>query len=336
MIYLEDPTIPKPLWDALVDSSEDYGAEVKDFMKEIKGKYEHVVSVTALKKPTQEAVLVSRHSHEIYINPLENLWHSMMGNIVHWVLEKYASKNPNYVTEFRMAAEIKVNGKLCLVHGKFDLYKKKPKVIEDWKVTSGVAMQYDKEDHRIQLNVLRWILMKNGWEVKKLRNIYLFPHLDKTQFRKEWYPKRHAASVDVELMDLEEVEFYIKNRIRKQMAEKSLPDNKLTPCTDEERWIRSNVFLGYARVKSGKKDENGKLPFSSRAAIRADDEEEVKQYQADNSIKDEDFLIKQIKGAPTKCSYCSAVTFCHQRQPEIVAEEKAQAEKDKYTNNKSK
>jgi hypothetical protein len=334
MIYIEDPTIPKPLWDALVDSSEDYGSEVKDFLKTQKGNYGHVVSATALQKPTQEAVLVGRHFKEIYVNPLDNLWHSMMGNIVHWVLEKYASKDPRYITEFRLGAEIKVNGKVCLVHGKFDLYDKQEKSIEDWKVTSGTSMMYDKKDHAIQLNILRWILYRNGYKVKKLKNIYLFPHLDKTKFKTDWYPKRHCKVIEQELMDMEEVEFYIRNRIRAQLTEKDKPDNKLTPCTDEERWIRGSSYAGYERVKSGKKGEE--KPFSTKAAIRHEDMTEIMNYRDEKGLDSDNFLIKEFKGAPTKCSFCNAVSFCHQRQPEIIAEEKIEAFKQKNTNNKKK
>lgn len=311
MNYLEDDTIPGPLWAALVDSSKEYGDEVKDFMS---GKnYFHATSVTALNKPSQASVLEKRHSHEMWVDPVKDLWHSLLGNIVHFVLEKYAAKDPSYISEFRLGTEITVDGKKCYIHGKFDLYNKDTFTLQDWKLTSAQNMLYPKTHYELQLNILRYIMIKNGYKVKHLEDIYLFPHLDKTKMNNPNYPKRNVLPVKVEIMDLADVEKHIKERMSVQLTEKDKPDKELTPCTDEERWIRDSFWGLYTRLKSGPVENDGKRRFSSRLATRGDSKSEMIKWRKANGHKKEDVLYKEFKGLPKYCSYCRAAPFCRQQ-----------------------
>lgn len=316
--YIHDGTIPKPLLDALIDSDKEYAAEVKEFMSD-KKHYHYATSVTSLNRPTQASELARRHGFEIYVHPLKDCWHSFMGNVIHFVLEKYAAKDPDYITEFRLGAEITVDGKLCYIHGKFDLYNKVTEKIQDWKLTSGTNMMYPKTDFERQLNVLRYILLRNGWKVKGMEDVYLFPHLDKTKMNNPLYPKEHALVTQVEEMPINEVEEMIKNKIRSQLTEKDKPDKELTPCTNEERWVRDSSWNIYLRKKGGKKGE--KQEFSSRAAFRAPTVKEIIRWRKENGIPKEDSLYKEFKGEPKMCAYCKSAPFCHQRLNEIIEAE---------------
>jgi len=318
MIYLNDDRIPLPLWDALVDSDKDYGEEVKDFLKDKRNAVS--ISVTSLNSPAQKRILQARHHEETYIEPLKDLWHSMMGNVVHWVLEKYAAKNPRYITEFREGIDIDVDGVQCFVHGKFDLFDRDTGTLQDWKLTSGTNMLYPKDDHVMQLNVLMYILKAKGYHVKAMQDIYLFPHLDKTKMSNELYPKEHCKVVDVPKMKLQDIEDFIRDKLRVHLTEKEKEDKDLVHCTDDERWARGSYFAGYTRKKGGKK--GGVQDFSSRAAFKADTRDELFRYMDTNGIKGTDFLIKEFKGKPALCGYCKAAPFCQQRQRELIEEEK--------------
>lgn len=323
MIFLEDSTIPIALWDALVASNEEYGEEVGDYLKGHKGK--PAISVTSLSRPPRPTQLMARHNAEIFIDPLKDCWHSMMGSVIHWVLEKHASRYKHLVAEHRLGTDITVDSEKIHIHGKFDIYDKREEALEDWKLTSANSLLYDKEEHRLQLNRLRYILMENGYKVRKLRNIYLIPHLDKTKFLNPEYPKRNAVMVDVPLMPIKEVVAGIKERARAQMAARQLTDNDLPYCTDEERWIRQNFWLAYTRKKGGRK---GILqPFSSRSSKKTDTKKEMIKWRKSNGIPLSHIKYKNIKGHPTKCDYCKAAPFCNQLQKELLVHEQSRKNK---------
>jgi len=319
MNFIEDPTIPIALWEALVASNEEYGEEVKDYLSGKKSDF--AISVTSLSRSPRQHLLQSRHHKDIFIDPLTDCWHSFMGNVVHWVLEKYASKKKHLIAEQRMGFDMVIDGKTVHIHGKFDIYDKSRKVIQDWKLTSANSFLYDKAEHRFQLNRLRYILLENGYEVNGLENVYLFPHLDKTKFANPAYPKKNAVTVPVPFMDLSEVRKGIKARAREHLNGVQLTDTSLPFCTDEERWIRENFWLAYTRKKGGRKGVT--QHFSTRSAIRTDTKNELIRWRKKMGIKLEDVRYKQIKGHPTKCDYCKAAPFCNQLQQELIASERA-------------
>lgn len=320
MIYVEDETIPPPLYDALVDSDKEYGDEVKEFLKG--KKYEMAISVTSLNTPIQKQILTSRHHKEIYVDPLKDCWHSMMGSVVHWVLEKYAAKSPRYFTEFREEVMLNVDGKQVCVHGKFDLYDRETFLLQDWKLTNASNMIYPKTHFELQLNVLKYILESKGYKVRGLQDIYLFPHLDKTKFNNPEYPRIHAKTVDVPIMPRKEIEDYIKSRVKSQLTEREKPDKLLTPCTDEERWVRGSFFAGYERKKGGKKGEIQE--FSSRSSVKGDNAAELIAYRDSKGLAEHDFFIKEYRGEAKGCNFCKGAPFCHQRQHELIEQDKQQ------------
>ena len=208
------------------------------------------------------------------------------------------------------------------IHGKFDLYDKGLCKLQDWKLTSGTNMMYPKTDFERQLNVLRYILLRNGWKVAKgegMEDVYLFPHLDKTKMNNPKYPREHALTVPVEEMDLAEVEDMIRNKIRAQLTEKEKPDHELTPCTDEERWIRDTSWSIYLRKKGGK--VGVEQPFSSRSAFRAPTKAEIVAWRREQGIPKKDSSYKEFKGEAKACTYCKAAPFCHQRLDELMQAE---------------
>lgn len=309
-MFLPDDSIPKPLYDALIASDDGYSTEVKEYLR-THGR-DINLSVTSLNKPVQSLILTKRHWNEIMIRPLDDLWHSFMGQVIHWVLEKYASNDPNYYTEFRQGVTFEYGKKEVHIHGMLDLYNRKEKGIEDWKLTSGNSMMYPKTSYENQLNLLGYIMQENGYEVNSLRNIYLFPHLDKTMFQKPDYPRRHAKVVNVPMERRSVIEDRIFRKIKSYTKSLDKMDKDLPLCTDEDRWVRGSVFKGYTRKKGGKK---GVIqPFTSTAKISSEDRNELIKFQLTENLSNEDFKVVEFKGEPKYCHYCPAAAFCHQHQ----------------------
>lgn len=313
-IYLPDDTIPKPLYDAIIASQAEYGAELREFLK-TQPVTEMPISVTSLIGAPQRKILSSRHHHEMYVDPVKDLWPSFMGNCIHLVLETQAKKNPNYLVEFRLGMVVTVDGKKILVHGKFDLYDRVAEDLEDWKITRPTSILYDKTDHIMQLNVLRMICKANGYPVKRMCDVYMFPHLDAKSANIEGYPTRNAMRVYVDVLPDDQVMKYIYDRTKKHLANKDCDDEDLDYCTDAERWIRGSTFKVYFR-KKGK----GIQDFSSKAAHYFATELEIKAWAAKHDASGgEEYNIKEYKEAPKACDYCDSRPFCHQWRKEITA-----------------
>ena len=50
------------------------------------------------------------------------------------------------------------------------------------------------------------------------------------------YPKAPALELDFDLMTPDETEEFVADKIGKILEAEKLPDEKLPPCSDEERW----------------------------------------------------------------------------------------------------
>lgn len=309
-MFLPDSTIPKPLYDALVASDEGYSTEVRDYLR-THGR-DINLSVTSLNKPVQSLILTKRHWDEIMIRPLDDLWHAFMGQVIHWVLEKHASNDPNYYTEFRQGVNFEYGKKEIHIHGMLDLYDRKRKVIQDWKLTSGESMLYPKTSYEHQLNLLGYIMQEHEYEVNGLENIYLFAKLDKTMFGKPDYPRRHAKVVNVTMERQSVVEDRIFRKIKSYLKSLDKLDKDLPLCTDEDRWVRGSLFKGYTRKKGGKK--NVVQDFVKNAVISSEDKADLTKFQLSENLEDKDFKVVEFKGEPKYCHYCPAAAFCHQHQ----------------------
>lgn len=306
MNYLPDPTIPQPIYDALVDSDAEYGNEVREYLSGIQ--CDHAVSVTSLLKSPRRFQLEKRHYNDIVVNPVDDLWNSMLGTIVHYILERYGRNDDNYLTELRQGVTFDINGKRVHLHGKFDSYDVNQKHLRDYKFTKATSMLYDKEEHELQLNILKYICDSRDMPVDRISNVYLFPHLDKMFSKKEGYPSRNIQEKEYNVRPREEIEKLIRHRLKLHSESSSLKDDDLPECTDAERWIRETVWKVYLLKKDGK-------GFSSRAAFSSTDRKEVRDFI--DRLNGERYTEEVKKGKPTACIYCKGNVFCNQLQKEI-------------------
>jgi hypothetical protein len=207
---------------------------------------EGCLSATTLLQGVKQILLTERHWDELEDDAADRLW-ATWGTAVHALLEH---EDENDFTEETVSREVEG----VRVTGKIDNYNMASGVIIDYKTTSTWKVIYQNfEDWRLQGLIYAWLLVRNGFTVKKCRFIALLKDHSKTDAaRKSGYPKNpvYVYEFDVTEKDLEEIEFFIDKKISLYLYEKELDDDLITPCTPEERWDAPSK---HAVMKEGRK-----------------------------------------------------------------------------------
>lgn len=247
-------------------------------------------SATTLLKGTCETILMKRHWNEIKTDVSENIW-QIFGTAVHSIFEK--QKDNSFKEEF-FAVDVS-NSK---VTGRVDSYDMENETIVDWKTASVWKVQFkDFSDWKRQGVIYAWLLKKNGLNVKKCRFIALLKDHSKSKARFDAsYPQSpvYVYESAVKEKDLEEIEKFIKEKVRNLEESEKVDDEKLSPCTADERWATEGKWKA---KKEGRKT----------ALKVCDTEEEAKAV-----IKDiTGGYVEYVAGSSKKCiDYCSCKEFC--------------------------
>jgi len=155
------------------------------------------------------------------------------GQILHQILE--TSTPSDHKSENRVGAM--VNG--WKVTGQYDLIEP-DRTMVDYKKVKVWAYVYGNKEWEYQANVNRWLLHKNGEEIKKLVNWLMFKDFIKSKAGTGKYPKEQMIPIELPMWSLDQAEKYITERVvLHQEAQKSGPDQALAnnfPCSSEERW----------------------------------------------------------------------------------------------------
>lgn len=332
MKFIPRPDLPLPLIEALTDAHVQYQVEKMEHMKDAP-EHDFELSVTTLTRAPREYQLFLRHHDEVTVDPLAECWFSLQGNIIHYILDKYAKKNDRFIAETRIGKVIEVRGVRVYIHGQLDLYDKQNKELTDWKYQSATAAMYEKPEYHAQLNILRWLAYNNPefpHHIETLQNVKLFRQLDVTKMSMEGYPKENAQFDPIEKWSKKKVEKYITTRATMHLMARDALDDNLPECSDAERWIRDSYYKVYTLLKSSKEKRFRKTASFSGSY------EECKEYieqlgvVAPEPISDEDQKrgIKEVvsdgvklvcvKGKATRCiSWCSISGFCNQFRKEV-------------------
>ena len=251
-----------------------------------KGEY----SATTLLKGACEQVLTSRHFDEIEVDASDSIW-AVFGSAVHSIFEN--QKDETFKEE---RFEVPVSN--SKVTGRVDSYDLKNEILVDWKTASIWKVTYqDFDDWKKQGLIYSWLMKQNGLTVKKCRFIALLKDHSKSKARIDAsYPQSpvYIYEFDVTEKDLAEIETYIKEKVKQFEVAETLVDEKLTPCTKEERWATDDKW---AIMKAGRKT----------ALKVCDSEEEAKSLMAKKGGTDIEFRPGENK----KCSdYCNCKEFC--------------------------
>ena len=194
------------------------------------------ITVTQLIQPPLIRHLTALHNDSIEEDVSSRIW-ALLGSSVHSILEK-AYKGSTARVEERVYADVlgwRLGGAFDVLEGS---------TLSDYKITSVYAKD-GKIEWENQLNVLRWILHKNGTEVNKLQIVAIFRDWRPMEAKKDpEYPNTQVAVLNIPVWTLDEAEAYVKERV----ALHQLSDPPA--CNDEERWATPEKW---ALMKDGGK-----------------------------------------------------------------------------------
>jgi hypothetical protein len=186
------------------------------------------ISCTKLIDAPQPVDLGRWHADEIVVDVSDRVW-SLLGQAVHTILERAGLRQANTQAEVRLYAEVLG----WQVSGQLDLHHLDTGIISDYKVTT-VWKQHGNDSWTRQLNVLRWLAVQNGHDIRGLEVIGIFRDWRKAEAQQdEAYPRAAIQRIPIPLWSLEDAEEYVIERVRMhQAARRGVP----MPCTDEDRW----------------------------------------------------------------------------------------------------
>ena len=265
------------------------------------------VSVTELMTPPQLVHLRDRHRPKITSTDLNMEMPAISGTAIHSALQRYLRMESNvsgdWLIERKMCAVI--NG--WRVAGKFDaLYKLQHlydiKTTKVWKYIFGGVTEFEQ-----QLNMYDYMLYLDGYtDIKTLTIMMVFGDWQAGKVWDKGYPQERTHILPVRKWLRSEQKSYIEERVDKWAKSKPLADDKLPPCTLEERWADKEVFKLFRESTAKRATKN----FSTMTG--------AKSYQAVCAQKDpkgwNKSLIKTFRAQPWKrCEkWCQVQPYCQQ------------------------
>lgn len=213
------------------------------------------ISTTRLIGPPKIEALQKRYPEKISEDASDRLW-SLMGQLMHLLLERGLSKAEiGEIRYYTMVAGWKLGGQI-------DLYDPATKTLYDYKYTTVYSYVFwPKEEWVNQANVNRYLMEKNGIEVKKLQNVMMFRDWAERNYNSaiqkgRRYPSDKVAVVDIPVWSMGEAQDYVRERVKlhkEAQATNKGQEDSIPHCSAEERWERNGKSarcLGYCAVKN--------------------------------------------------------------------------------------
>ena len=196
-----------------------------------------VLRVSELINAPMQKRLRMKYWNLIVEDASDRIW-SLLGNAVHYILEKGAPDNAFKEERLRH----KIDG--VTVSGQSDLWCNGE--IGDYKTTSVYAFLLGiKPEWIAQLNVYRWLWEKAGFKTNSLKiHAILKDWNSQKAMLDPKYPQIQWKTVDIPLWTMKETETYIRKRVALHTMKNTLC------CTDEEKWTRPTT---YAVMEEGAK-----------------------------------------------------------------------------------
>lgn len=304
-----------------------------DYIKE-----KNYISATGLLKPVRQIVLPPRIPDELKLVPdLEDYIPRAMGQALHaaaekaWKDRKHVEKafrllgfpksvinrvvvNPTpeqlasieqpipiYV-EQRTIKEIIVDGVKFHIGGKFDMVAEGR--VTDTKSGSvwGWILGSNDESYVLQGSIYRWLNPEIVTE-DFMRVNHIFTDWNKLDARtRKDYPKSRVLHRDHQLIPVDEIEEWIRNKIRQVMKAEKQEEPEVPFCTEEELWLTKPQFKYYAKPETA--------AAGGRSTKNFDNHAEAAAYQASKGGKG---VIIATPRIPKRCGYCAAFPICTQK-----------------------
>lgn len=247
-------------------------------------------SATTLLKGACETVLTNRHWDEIEVDASESIW-SVFGTATHSIFEK---QKDNTFKEEQFSVPVSKS----VVTGRVDSYDLESETLVDWKTASIWKVQFkDFSDWYKQGMVYAWLMKKSGLNVKRCKFIALLKDHSKSKARQSAeYPQSpvYVYQFDVTENALNDIEVFITNKVQELELAEKVADEKLVPCTAEERWATEDKW---AVMKYGRKT----------ALKLCNTKEEAEQYASGDYIE---FRQGESKKCEDYCNVCQWCPFC--------------------------
>jgi len=256
------------------------------------------IRVSGVIQPVQLRALMKIHADEIEEDAADRIF-SLMGTLLHDVLEKSAKNFDHCTTEEALSTEIlgwKVTGHYDLTEFILD-----GELLTDWKLTSVYAMK-DKDlkpEWDAQVNIYAELLRLNGKIVSNAQIVAIGRDWSKARASRESdYPQRQVIVKPVPLWPSEKVNTYLRERIA--LHQRADREGIWPDCTDEERWARP---AKWAIMKKGNK----------KATKLCDSEQDARGWLDQILGGRNSYSIDYRPGESIRCqSYCPVSQFCQQ------------------------
>ena len=307
MNYTNTSNIPLPLAVFLATDHYDY--------------VPNVISATSLLKPVRQLILADRLSSEDNLVELSDMVSSRMGTAIHtaieqaWLNPTKALKSLGYSDD--IIQRIKVNPETVeendipvymekrsfkkvgnhTISGKFDFVAEGK--VHDFKSTStyNYLNQSNANKYILQGSLYRWlnpdIITKDEMLIH-----YIFTDWSKAEsLRNSNYPKARVHSQKYNLLGLDEIEQFVKDKLELYDSMKHQQEKDIPYCTDEELWRKPTVWKYY------------KNAYATRATKNFDNPSEAYALQQTNGAGE----VREVKGTVSACKYCPAFLLCSQK-----------------------
>lgn len=258
------------------------------------------IRVSGVIQPVQLRALMKRHDSEMEEDASDRIF-SLMGTLLHDVLEKSAKNLDDCTTEQALTTEVlgwKVTGHYDLTEFTLD-----GELLTDWKLTSIYAMKDKnlKPEWDAQVNIYAELLRLSGKIVSKAQIVAIGRDWSKSRAAREPdYPQRQVIIKPVTLWPSETVHAYLTERVA--LHQRADREGVWPECTPEERWARPAQV---AIMKKGNK----------KATKLCDDETQANRW-INNNVADSHahlYYLEPRPGESIRCaSYCPVSQFCSQ------------------------
>lgn len=287
----------------------------------------NVISVTSLLKSTRQLVLSSRidPSQSSNIPDISGRLASRIGTSLHNSIELSWTENykqaledlgypkmvidrvkvnpePDEVDEDTIAMYLekrteKQVGK-WIISGQFDIIF--DGMVQDVKSTSTFAYMTGSNDEKYiqQGSLYRWLNPELITE-DRMAIQFIFKDWNKNQsLSNPNYPKLPVVEYNLDLNPIMQTELFVQNKLRELDENIDKPESELPLCTDKDLWRRAPQYKYYSKQDAKRASKNFDNPAEANAHLAS----KGKGY------------IKEVKGEPTACLYCPAISICSQAQ----------------------
>lgn len=305
---------------------------------------QNYISVTQLMKPLKQIILPKRIPPEERVEDVEDFIARKLGHAIHDSIERAWTKGaslglhrlgypedvvkrvvvnptteqmrniPDIIPvwlENRGLRKIEIDGVLYTVGGKFDMVA--DGILNDNKSTSAWGWVFGTRDdeHRLQMSLYRWIDQnRTDGEAPRVTDDhcqvnYIFTDWQKAQAKQNpKYPQKRVEQKTLPLLELNETEDWIRNKIRLLAQNINVPENQMPRCTDEELWRSDPKFKYYTDPAKAKQP-------GARSTKNFDNRAEAHQYKTNKGGVG---VVVEIPGEVKACGYCAAFDVCEQRK----------------------